>query len=135
MLRTWPAHQRYSLLAEACTAIRLGFFAEAEAILESLGGCASSDAACLNLLGIVHEARRQWKAARRCYGKAIFLDHCYEPAQQNMRRLYELYTFGRSAERVALGDERLALGMLLLAPEYRPQVESREQGGKRQASG
>ena len=33
-------------------------------------------------------------------------DKRYEPAQANMRRIYELHTFGRSKEPVTLGDER-----------------------------
>ncbi len=49
-----------------------------------------------NLRGATHELRREWRLARRWYGKAIRADRTYLPAQQNMRRIYELLTFGRS---------------------------------------
>lgn len=58
-----------------------------------------------NLLGIVYEAQRKWRLARKCYGKAMRADKRYEPAQLNMKRIYELYTFGRSKQHVVLGDE------------------------------
>jgi len=76
---------------------------------------ADSDAACLNLQGVIHELREQWKPARKLYHRAIRADGDYAPARQNMRRMYELYTFGHSDEPIALGDERPALAMLLLA--------------------
>ena len=34
--------------------------------------------------------------AKRYYGQAIRLNRNYEPAQQNMRRIYELFQFGSS---------------------------------------
>jgi hypothetical protein len=43
--------------------------------------------------------------ARKCYGKAIAADKRYEPAQANMRRLYELQALGRSTQGVMLGDQ------------------------------
>ena len=36
--------------------------------------------------------------AKRYYGQAIRLNRNYEPAQQNMRRIYELFQFGSSKE-------------------------------------
>ena len=42
--------------------------------------------------------------AKRCYGRAIAIDSTYEPAQQNMRRLYELFQFGSSKEPINLGE-------------------------------
>lgn len=104
---------------QARIAIRLGFVGEAWSILNAVsdGGATRDDAERLNLLGVISEARLQWKAARRLYGRAIRADRHYAPAQQNMRRLYELHTFGRSAEPVALGDERPALAELLRAEQ------------------
>ena len=64
------------------------------------------DAAYFNLLGVLYEARRERRLARKFYGKAIAADGKYEPAQRNMRRLYELQTFGRSQEPATLGDEK-----------------------------
>ena len=41
--------------------------------------------------------------AKKYYGQAIKLDKHYEPAQQNMRRLFELQHFGSSSEPFNLG--------------------------------
>jgi hypothetical protein len=101
------------MLADVRLAIRLGFFDEAQAALDHAPDAAGHDPECLNLLGVLHEFRHEWKLARRCYGRAIRADRRYHPAQQNMRRLYELHTFGRCAQRMALGDERPVLMMLL----------------------
>jgi DNA-binding response OmpR family regulator len=77
----------------------------AETLLMRAADLAQDDAAYLNLLGILYESRRQWRLARKFYGKAMRADKRYEAAQNNMRRLYELETFGRSAVPVALGGE------------------------------
>jgi hypothetical protein len=62
------------------------------------------DAACLNLLGVLCEARGQHPLAKRFYGSAIRADRRFDPAQQNMRRLYELDTFGSTARVPRVGD-------------------------------
>ncbi len=49
-----------------------------------------------NLTGVLHEMQGNYDAAQRAYGKAIALNGRYEPAQENMRRLYELFHFGTS---------------------------------------
>ena len=85
------------------------------------------DAEYLNLRGAVHEARCEWKLARMFYGKAIAADRRYAPAQQNMRRLYELHTCGRSELHVALGDERPALAALLREMEHRTYLHDQPQ--------
>jgi Flp pilus assembly protein TadD len=100
---------RAERLADIRLAIRLGFFDRAERALAGM----DRDADCLNLLGVIEEARHAWKSARRCYGKAIRIDRSHAAAQQNMRRMYELAAFGWSREAVALGDERPALFELL----------------------
>lgn len=41
------------------------------------------------------------------------IDRRYWPAQQNLRRLYELHTFGHCIDCIALGDESPALMQLL----------------------
>jgi hypothetical protein len=109
---TWPAEERGALLESTCTAVRLGFFDEALAMLDG-DEHAAKDPACLNLLGVIHELRQDWKAAHRHYRRSIRSDRTYAPARQNVRRLYELETLGRSAEGIALGDERPALARLL----------------------
>jgi DNA-binding response OmpR family regulator len=85
--------------------LRLAEFADAETLLMKAADLAEKDAAYFNLLGVIYEVRRQHRLAKKFYGKAISTDRKYAPAQQNMRRLYELNTFGASREPAALGDE------------------------------
>lgn len=58
-----------------------------------------------NLHGVLHEIAGSFEAARKAYGRAIRLDSNHEAAQQNMRRMYELFNFGSSAEPLHLGDK------------------------------
>ena len=58
-----------------------------------------------NLAGILAEIQEDYNQAKKCYGQAIRLDGNYEPAQQNMRRLFEVEHFGSSNEPVNLGIE------------------------------
>lgn len=87
------------------TALRESDIAGAESLLIKAADVAQHDAAYFNLLGVLYETRRQWRLAKKLYGKAMSTDRTYKPAEQNMRRIYELDTFGRSREPVALGDE------------------------------
>jgi DNA-binding NtrC family response regulator len=57
-----------------------------------------------NLGGVLFEMLEDYDRAKRYYGQAIQLDRNYEPAQQNMRRIYELFQFGSSKEPFNLGD-------------------------------
>jgi hypothetical protein len=107
-----PEEQRALLLEEVRLLIRLGFFDEAQAILQ-VKLEAVRDAACLNLLGVIEELRSRWARAQKFYRHAVRADAAFQPARQNIRRMYELFTFGRSDQSIALGDERRALGMLL----------------------
>ena len=86
-------------------ALRLAQYADAETLLMKAADLGGDDAAYFNLLGVLYEAHRQWRLARKFYGKAMRADRHFEPAKQNMRRIYELETFGRSIQAVALGDE------------------------------
>jgi hypothetical protein len=92
-------------LASVRGALRRGDWATAEALLMRAAPLAGEDAAFFNLVGVLWEVRAGRRAARRFYGLAIRSDGKYAPAQQNMRRLYELSTFGRTRQAVALGDE------------------------------
>jgi CheY-like chemotaxis protein len=93
-------------IARIRKALRLADFENAEALLmKAADRKNTSSAEYFNLLGVLYESQRDWRLARKCYGKAIAADKKYEPAQQNMRRIYELYTFGKSKEAVSLGDE------------------------------
>jgi lipoprotein NlpI len=58
-----------------------------------------------NLAGVLAEVTEDYDKAKKYYGQAIKLDKNYEPAQQNMRRLFEVDNFGSSNEPVNLGDE------------------------------
>jgi DNA-binding NtrC family response regulator len=58
-----------------------------------------------NLLGVLFEMKQEYAVAKKCYGRAIAIDSHYEPAQQNMRRLFELFHFGSSKEPINLGEE------------------------------
>ncbi len=92
-------------LAAARKALRLGRLGEAEALLMRASDVAGSDAAYFNLLGLLYETQRRWSLAKKFYGKAIASDRHYPPSQLNMRRMYELTTFGRSDQPAVLGDE------------------------------
>ena len=58
-----------------------------------------------NLQGILHEIGGNYDAAKKSYGRAIKLDASHPAAQQNMRRMYELFNFGRSDEPQHLGSK------------------------------
>ena len=86
--------------------LRTADYASAESLLmKAAYRNARTSVEYFNLLGVLYEVQRNWRLARKCYGKAISADKSYEPAQANMRRIYELYTFGRSTQAVLLGDE------------------------------
>ncbi|MGA7214348.1 MAG: response regulator [Terrimicrobiaceae bacterium] len=57
-----------------------------------------------NLGGVLFEMLEDYDRAKRYYGQAIRLNKYYEPAQQNMRRIYELFQFGSSREPFNLGE-------------------------------
>lgn len=120
----WPARARNELLRKAQMAIRLGYLEEAGSMIAAAGMAAMRDAACLNLIGVIYERQQKWKLAKRYYGKAMRADPQFWASQQNMRRIYELYTLGQSRDWIALGDEQRNLTRLLLAREQnasRPQ--------------
>ena len=56
-----------------------------------------------NLAGVLAEMLDDVDKAKKYYGQAIKLDKNYEPAQQNMRRFFELQYFGSSSEPFNLG--------------------------------
>ena len=57
-----------------------------------------------NLGGVLFEMLEDYDRAKRYYGQAIRLNKNYEPSQQNMRRIYELFQFGSSKEPFNLGE-------------------------------
>jgi CheY-like chemotaxis protein len=58
-----------------------------------------------NLAGVLAELMDDYDRAKKCYGQAIRINKRYEPAQQNMRRIFELFHFGSSAEPFHLGEK------------------------------
>ena len=57
-----------------------------------------------NLQGVLHEIAGDYEAAKKSYGRAIKLYSGHPAAQQNMRRIYELFNFGSSQEALHLGS-------------------------------
>jgi len=93
------------VLRKIRTALHAADLDSAQALLESAAEHRNQQAAeYFNLLGILYEAQRQWRLARKCYGRAIATEGHYQPAQANMRRLYELHTYGKSSQPVVLSD-------------------------------
>lgn len=62
-------------------------------------------AEAFNLTGVLFEMKEDYDRAKKYYGQAIKLNKHYEPAQQNMRRIFEIFNFGSSKEPVALGED------------------------------
>ena len=58
-----------------------------------------------NLAGVLCELQKDFDKAKKYYGHAIWLDKNYEPAQQNMRRMFEVFNFGSSEEPINLGTD------------------------------
>jgi len=58
-----------------------------------------------NLAGVLAELLDDYDRAKKCYGQAIRINKRYEPAQQNMRRIFELFHFGSSNEPFHLGGK------------------------------
>jgi DNA-binding NtrC family response regulator len=95
-----------SVLGRIRTALHAADLDGAQALLETAAQRRNQQAAeYFNLLGVLYEAQRQWRLARKCYGRAIATESQYQPAQANMRRLYELHTFGKSSQPVVLDEE------------------------------
>jgi CheY-like chemotaxis protein len=87
-------------------ALRMSDLTSAESLLmKAVDLAPGKGAPYFNLLGVLYEAQRNWRLAKKFYGKAIYADKAYQPSQKNMRRIYELETFGRSGLPVALGDD------------------------------
>ncbi len=93
------------VLCRVRKALRASDLATAESLLLKAADLAQKDAPYFNLLGIIYEARHQYRLAKKFYGKAMRADRSYAPAEQNMRRIYELNAFGRTKYEVSLGEE------------------------------
>jgi DNA-binding NtrC family response regulator len=105
---TPPAPPRDDFESHIVTAQRLlnlRDFARAQQHLVRALELNDKSAEAFNLTGVLFEMKEEYDRAKKYYGQAIKLDSRYEPAQQNMRRIFELFSFGSSKEPVALGDE------------------------------
>lgn len=85
-------------------ALRRSALEAAEGGLMLAAPIGAEDAEYQNLLGVLHECRGRVRQARRCYGRALAASRGrYAPAEMNLRRLYELDTFGRTEKVAAIG--------------------------------
>ena len=92
-------------LVAAKRCINLGRFDKARLHLRKALELNEKSPEAFNLAGVLAEITEDYNQAKKCYGQAIRLDRNYEPAQQNMRRLFEVDHFGSSNEPVNLGTE------------------------------
>jgi DNA-binding NtrC family response regulator len=97
---TFSAH---IVAAKRCLNLRA--FAKARLHLARALELNAKSAEAFNLAGVLSEVLEDYDRAKKCYGQAIKLDKNYEPAQQNMRRLFEVDHFGSSKEPVNLGEK------------------------------
>src|SRR5207248_3079367 len=93
------------LLRDALLAVCDGDWDQADRAVSRDGQLARSDAACLNLHGIICQARGEWRQARRFYSRAMRANGGYLPAEQNLRRFYELDTVGDTRLPIAVADQ------------------------------
>ena len=99
LIKTFSAH---IVAAKRC--LNLLAFANARIHLAKALELDANSVEALNLAGVLAELLEDYPKAKKYYGQAIRLDKNYEPAQQNMRRLFEVDSFGSSKEPVNLGD-------------------------------
>lgn len=112
-----------AVLARVRKALRVDDLATAEMLLMHATDLATGRGApYFNLLGVLYEVQRNWRLAKKFYTKAMREDRTYAPAEQNVRRLYELESFGRTDHAPALGDEKTPSALeQLLREHHRPQ--------------
>lgn len=94
-----------SQLSEAKRLLNLQVFEKAWTYLSRALELNPQAPEALNLAGLFFEMHEDYERAKKLYGKAIKFGPYYEPAQQNMRRIYELFHFGTSKEPFAMGDD------------------------------
>jgi len=96
--KTPEPHDFEHFLRCAKRAINLREFATARTNLISALEINPDSPQALNLAGVMFEMREEFEQARRYYGRAIKVSKDFQPAQANMRRIYELFHFGSSDE-------------------------------------
>jgi FixJ family two-component response regulator len=100
-----PAETFSAHIVAAKRCLNLRAFAKARLHLVKALELNSKSAEAFNLAGVLAEVLEDYDKAKKFYGQAIKLDKRYEPAQQNMRRLFEVDHFGSSKEPVSLGEK------------------------------
>jgi DNA-binding NtrC family response regulator len=100
-----PAETFSAHIVAAKRCLNLRAFAKARLHLAKALELNSKSAEAFNLAGVLAEVLEDYDKAKKYYGQAIKLNKNYEPAQQNMRRLFEVDHFGSSKEPVNLGDK------------------------------
>jgi len=103
--RPVPADDFASQLSEAKRLLNLQVFEGAWTHLARALELNSKSPDVLNLAGLFFEMQEDYERARKLYGQAIKYGPYYEPAQQNMRRIFELFHFGSSKEPFAMGED------------------------------
>ncbi len=98
-----PAETFNSHIVAAKRCLNLRSFALARIHLAKALELNTKSIEAFNLAGVLAEMLDDYDKAKKYYGQAIKLDKNYEPAQQNMRRLFELQHFGSSSEPFNLG--------------------------------
>jgi FixJ family two-component response regulator len=98
-----PAETFNSHIVAAKRCLNLRSFALARIHLLKALELNTKSVEAFNLAGVLAEMLDDYDKAKKYYGQAIRLDKNYEPAQQNMRRLFELQHFGSSSEPFHLG--------------------------------
>lgn len=98
-----PAETFNSHIVAAKRCLNLRSFALARIHLAKALELNTKSVEAFNLAGVLAEMLDDYDRAKKYYGQAIKLDKNYEPAQQNMRRLFELQHFGSSSEPFNLG--------------------------------
>ena len=92
-------------LTRAKRALNYRWFDEAEVFLKQAIALRPDSAEAHNLMGVLHELRHEHDASYRAYKAALKADRHYEPAQHNMTRYYERFTFGKSDVPIDTGAE------------------------------
>lgn len=92
-------------IRSAMRAINVRDFAAARTHLKEALSLNDRSAEGFNLAGVLAEMREDYDKAKRYYGQAIKINKHFEPAQQNMRRIFELFQFGSSKEPININTK------------------------------
>src|SRR6202035_5729340 len=98
-----PTESYHSHIVAAKRSLNLRSFAMARIHLIKALELNTKSVEAFNLAGVLAEMLDEVDKAKKYYGRAIKINKNYEPAQQNMRRLFEVQNFGSSSEPVNLG--------------------------------